>query len=85
MDMTRDIITVICFVMIVIIACVAWNSYAMRQDEKTKQGTLNITYDFRVEALNIVGEGNDQNGDYDVSEAIEQIKMPDDIRIKINE
>ena len=39
MDMTRDIITVICFVMIVIIACVAWNSYAMRQDEKTKQGT----------------------------------------------
>ena len=35
------------------------------------------------EKLKVVGEKTDRNGDYKVSEAIENIKMPENIRIKL--
>lgn len=83
--MIHDIIYIISFIMLVIIACITWNLHAMKQYEKSKQNTLDIIYDFNVEKLNIAGEGNDKNGVYDVSDAIEEIKMPCDLRIKGNE
>ncbi len=83
--MIHDIIYIISFIMLVIIACITWNLHVMKQYEKSKQNTLNIIYDFNVEKLNIAGERNDKNGVYDVSDAIEEIKMPCDLRIKGNE
>ena len=77
------IVAVIVFVIGVIFACIAWNRYTMKRFIHPK--TRNLIYDVysgTKEKLKVVGEKTDRNGDYKVSEAIKNIKMPENIRLQ---
>lgn len=84
--MKIEIIAVVCFVIIFAVACVVWNLIMMKQYEKMQDEKLNIEYSYydnRKGSIELVGIDGDDNGDYDVSDAIKKIKLPDDVRIKI--
>lgn len=79
---------VIGFIVVLITICKMWNLHTMKQYEKSKENRLRLTYGFYVgntERLKIVGVGSDENGDYDVAQAIKEAKLPNDVRIKVNE
>ncbi len=84
--MTSDIVAVIVFVIGVIFTCIAWNRYTMKRFIHPKTRNLNLIYGVysgTKEKPKVVGEKTDRNGDYKVSEAIKNIKMPENIRIKL--
>ena len=84
--MKNDIMIVIGFIIIVIAMCKIWNIYAMHQYKKSKEKRLGLTYCIDVNStkkIQIVGVGNDENGDYDVATAISKTELPDNIRIKL--
>lgn len=86
--MLNDIIVVIGFIILVIVLCKSWNLYTTKRYLKSKEYRLNLTYGFYVdnmEKLEIVGVGDDKNGDYTVSQAIKKVDLTDDVRIKVNE
>lgn len=86
--MVNDIAVVIGFIVILIAICKMWNLYTMKQYKKLKENRLSLTYGFYVDnmtRLGIVGAGSDENGDYDVAQAIKKVELPDDVRIKVNE
>ncbi|WP_368262098.1 hypothetical protein [Blautia wexlerae] len=86
--MTNDVKVAIVFVVMLILVCRAWSCFGVRQYKKNKKNKLNLTYSVCADSaikLGIVGIGNDENGDYKVSEAIENIELSSNIRIKLYE
>lgn len=86
--MANDVMVVIGFVIVLLVICKIWNLYTMKQYEKSKENRRSFTYGVYVdsaEKLGIVGVGNDENGDYDVAQAIKKVDLPKDVRIKVNE
>lgn len=86
--MVNNIMIVIGFILVLIVICKIWNLYTMKQYLNSKKNKLSLTYGFYVnstEKLKIVGVGSDENGDYDVAQAIKKIELPDNIRIRVNE
>lgn len=84
--MTKDIVIVIGFIFAVIIICKIWSIYGIKQYKKAKKCKSGLKYGLYIDKdveLKIVGTGNDGNGDYKISEAIKNIKMPSDVRIKV--
>ena len=76
------------YVFIVIILLDIWSYFGIRQYKKNKESRLNLVYSVYADCAvkpGIVGTGNDENGDYKVSEAIENIELPGNIRIKLYE
>lgn len=83
--MMNDIIIVIGFVGVLIGLCIGWNLYAMNQYKKQKKNRLNLIYSLNINGENkieIGGVGIDENGDFNVSQAIKKIEMSNDTRIK---
>lgn len=83
--MVNDMIIVIGFIVILIGLCKGWNLYAMNQYKKQKDNRLNLVYSLNMNSENkieIGGVGIDENGDFNVSQAIKKIEMLNDIRIK---
>lgn len=79
--MTNDIIAVIVFIIALCIMCKAWNLYAMKQIKL--EAHLGLKYGFYNEKkIELAGTGSDGNGDYNVSEAIKEVDVPTNIRIK---
>ena len=86
--MINDVKVVIVFVALVTFLCIAWSYFGIRQYKKNKESRLNLVYSVYADCAvkpGIVGTGNDENGDYKVSEAIENIELPGNIRIKLYE
>lgn len=88
--MTNDIRIVIGFCIALVVICKLWNLLMMKQYDKAKKlkrDTYKINYECydAIEKLNLVGIGIDENGDYNVTEAIKNIELPDSVRIKVNE
>ena len=80
-----NIVSVIGFVAIVLGICKVWSLYGVGQYKKAQKRKAKIDYGFYMNGnrkIEIAGIGNDENGDYKVSEAIKNIKMPSEIRIK---
>lgn len=83
--MMNDLIAVIVLVVVLIGLCIGWNLYAMNQYKKQRENILNLVYRLSMNSENkikIEGVGIDENGDFNVSQAIKKIDMLDDIRIK---
>lgn len=60
----------------------------MKQYEKVKHEHKKINFGIyinNISCLKLVGTGIDGNSDHEVVNAIEKIKLPDNIRIKLNE
>lgn len=83
--MTNDVKVVIGFVILVILLCRAWSCFGIRQYKKNKESKLELKYNAFAITPQIMGTGNDENGDYKVSEAIENIEMSGNVRIKLYE
>lgn len=80
-----NIVSVIVFVAIVLGICKGWSLYGVGQYKKTQKRKEKIDYGFYMNSnrkIEIAGIGSDENGDYKVSEAIKNIKMSSEIRIK---
>lgn len=83
--MINNIIIVSGFIVVLIGLCKGWNLYAMNQYKKQKDDKLNLVYSLNMISENkieIEGVGIDENGDFNVSQAIKKIEMLNDIRIK---
>lgn len=78
--MINDIIAVIIFIIVLCIMCKAWNLYAMKQIKL--EAHLRLKYGFYNEKIELTGTGSGGNGDYNVSEAIKEVDVPTNIRIK---
>lgn len=81
--MTNDIIAVIVFIVVLCIMCKAWNVYAMKQIKH--ENHLGLKYGSYIndeKKIELAGTESDGNGDYSVSEAIKEIDIPANIRIK---
>lgn len=83
--MINNIIIVSGFIVVLIGLCKGWNLYAMNQYKKRRDDKLNLVYSLNMISENkieIEGVGIDENGDFNVSQAIKKIEMLNDIRIK---
>lgn len=89
--MKEDIIIVICFVISFIVFCRVWNRWMMKKYERMKsengdmKGIQYGSYIDNIKELELTGVGADGNSDYRVSEAIKKIKLPETVRMKIDE
>ena len=87
--MEKDIIMVICFVIILMASCQIYHLFMMKQYQKAKisrgTGLFFGCYMNHIEKLELAGIDDDENGDYDVRQAIKKIELPKDARIKIDE
>ena len=87
--MEKDIIMVICFVIVLIASCQIYHLFMMKQCRKAtiRRGTGLIfgCYINHIEKIELAGIDDDENGDYDVCQAIQKIELPEDARIKIDE
>lgn len=87
--MEKDIIMVICFVIVLIASCQIYHLFMMKQYRKgtIRRGTGLIFggYINYIEKIELAGVDDDENGDYDVCQAIKKIELPEDARIKIDE
>lgn len=82
----ENIIVVISFVVVLVELCRLWSLYIVKQYKKQNNNKLNLKYSLYLNdetKIELVGIGNDNNGDYDVSQAIKKIDMPNNRRIKI--
>lgn len=87
--MEKDILMVICFVIVLIASCQIYHLLMMKQYRKgtIRRGTELIFggYINYIEKIELAGIDDDENGDYDVCQAIKKIDLPEDTRIKIDE
>lgn len=87
--MEKDILMVICFVIVLIASCQIYHLFMMKQYRKgtIRRGTGLIFggYINYIEKIELAGVDDDENGDYDVCQAIKKIELPEDTRIKIDE
>lgn len=85
--MTNDIMAVVGFIVIVVVASKVWNLFMMRQYDRGRKESfvLNPHYGEDEEKLRLAGTGIDENSDYTVVEAIDRIRLSDSTRIKIHE
>lgn len=83
----ENIIIVINFVVVLVELCRLWSLCIIKQYKKQNNNKLNLKYSLYLlndkTKIELVGIGNDNNGDYDVSQAIKKIDMPNNRRIKI--
>jgi len=89
--MAKNIIIVICFIIIWALTCKAFNYVMMKKYKKNKKienSVIGLSYGYYMDnigKLRLAGAGGDGNGDYDVPKAIKKIELPDDVRIRVNE
>ncbi len=86
--MSKDVLIVLGFVIVVIMLCKCWNMIILNRFEKNKtiknNNTLKYgTYIDSFETLELVGAGDDGNSDFEFWQAVKEIEVPNDIRIKI--
>lgn len=85
----NDIIMVVIFIFLLIIFCILWNKKMMKiykkiQSQKNHFQNLKFNIDLdKIIDLKLVGTGNDENGDYEINDAIKNIRMPDNINLRI--
>ena len=86
--MTSDIIAVIAFVVVILIVCKIWSSRVTKTYDLNEQKTLGFVFECftgktKEATLLIVGTGTDTNGDYTAPEAIKEIELSKETRIKL--
>lgn len=91
--MSKDVIVIVCYVVIVAFLCIIWNKFMMRQyNLRNNQSSLVYNAILRcgsnidqIKDFAIAGNGPDQNNDYEFIEAVKKISISNDIRVRLND
>ena len=91
--MSKDIIVIIGYIIIVALLCVIWNKFMMRQyNFNNTQSSLVHNAIMRCSVhidqmtdLTLAGNGPDQNNDYEFIDAVKRTSVSNNTRIKLND